>query len=116
MSTSRFPAMIALSFCLTVISSLPDAYCVWRVFCGELVSTSPETLCVPAVRRALQPRLRGGDALFPSSDLVRMLEREPDIVEPLDEPHAVGARDVEGQLGTAGAADALGLQIDGERR
>src|SRR4029077_6104476 len=44
-----------------------------------------------------------------------LLERQPDIVEAFDEPHAVGRRDVEGDIGAARPADALRHQIDRER-
>src|SRR6266508_844339 len=88
--------MIALSFFLTVMSLLQ-----WSS---------------PAVRRRLQPRLRRGHAFFESDDLVRMLERKPDVVETFEQAHAVGGRDVERNFGAVRAGDALRLQIDRERR
>src|SRR3977135_3888767 len=67
------------------------------------------------VARALQPGLFGGGALFPGGDLVRMLEREPDIVETFEQAHAVGGRDIEIDDRAAGAADGLRREIDRER-
>src|SRR5580704_1101441 len=69
----------------------------------------------PGIRGGLEPGLCGGHALFESRDLRRMLEGEPDIVEAFDEAHAIGGRQLEGDVGTAGTADALGRQIDRER-
>ena len=43
------------------------------------------------------------------SDLVRVLERQPDVVEAFEQAHAVGGRNVERDIGAAGAADALGF-------
>src|ERR1700716_4284 len=88
--------MIALSFLRTVMSLLRRSG--------------------PAVRRRLQPRLVSGDAVFPAGYLIRMLEREGDIVEAFEQAHAIGGGNVEGDIGTAGTADALTLEIDGEWR
>ena len=51
------------------------------------------------VRGALQPRLVSGDAPFPARDLIGVLEREADIVETLEEAHAVGGGQIEGDIG-----------------
>src|ERR1700761_8839009 len=72
--------------------------------------------CSPPVARGLQPGLRGGGALLPAYDIVHVLEREPDVVEAFEEPHAIGRRNIEGNVVAARSADALGLEIDGERR
>ena len=58
------------------------------------------------IRGALQPGLVSGDAPFPASDLIGVLEREADIVETFEEAHAVGGGKIEGYIGTAGAGDA----------
>ena len=63
-----------------------------------------------AVRRGLQPRPLVAGALFPGGDLGGMLEGEPDIVEAFEQAHAVGRRDLEGEIGAAGTADALRLR------
>src|SRR5260370_1429634 len=55
--------------------------------------------------------MRARHAGLPGRDVRCMLEREPDIVETFDEARAIGARDLEGEIGTAQAADALGGQI-----
>src|ERR1051326_3068974 len=68
------------------------------------------------VARGLQPGLRRGGALLPACDLRHVLEREPDVVEAFKEPHAVGRRNLEGNIAAARPADALGLEIDGEWR
>src|SRR5262249_39111376 len=69
-----------------------------------------------AVDRGLQPRLAGGRALFPARDLVGVLEGQSDVVEAFEQTHAVGGRDIEGDIRPAGTADALGSKIDRERR
>ena len=68
------------------------------------------------VARALQPGLFGRGALFPGGDLVVVLEGEPDIVEPFEQAHAVGGRDVEADVRPAGPADGLRHKIDREGR
>src|SRR5215472_6059088 len=88
--------MIALSFFLALMSLAPKSK--------------------PAVHRGLKPRLVGGRAVFPARDLVGVLEGEPDVVEAFEQAHAVGGRDIEADIRPAGAADALGSQIDRERR
>src|SRR5215475_7784286 len=95
-STRRLPAMIVLSFFLALMSSLQRSK--------------------PAVDRGLQPRLVGGRALLPARDLVGVLEGQPDVVEAFEQAHAVGGRDIEADIGAAGAGDALGSKIDRERR
>src|SRR5712691_6710869 len=92
--------MIALNFFLTVMLRLP----------GYLEGSGS------AIHRALQPRLVAGHAPFPARDLVPELEREADVVEAFEQPHTIGSRDVERDIGAAGPADALRLQIDRERR
>src|SRR5262245_50145707 len=69
----------------------------------------------PRVDRLLQPGLRGGCLPLPGAQLVGVLEREADIVEAFQEPHAVGGRDVEPDVAAARAADGLRFEIDRER-
>src|SRR5215212_4172747 len=71
---------------------------------------------LPTILRRLQPSLRRGHALLPCSYLVVVLHRKPDIIETFKEAHAVGSRNVEREVGSAGSADGLRLQIDSERR
>ena len=75
--------MIALSFFLALMPSLPRSR-------------------GPAVRGGLQPRLRRRHAFLEGSDLVRVLEREADVVEAFEQAHAVGGRNVERDIGAAG--------------
>src|SRR4029453_17232729 len=89
--------MIARSFFLAVMSLLPGSRRA-------------------AVRGGLQPRLRRRHALLEGADLVRVLEREADVVEAFEQAHAVGGRNVEGEHRAVRAADALGFEIDRERR
>src|SRR4051794_30244765 len=70
----------------------------------------------PVVHGALQPRLVSGDAPFPARDLIGVLEREADIVETFEQAHAVGGGKIEGDIRTAGAGDALALEVARERR
>src|SRR5581483_5399317 len=56
------------------------------------------------VARGLQPGLRRGGALLPVHDLGHVLEREPDVVEALEEPHAIGGRNPERDVAAAPSA------------
>src|ERR1700728_1543083 len=94
-STSRLPAMIALNFFRTL-----------------MMRTPPLSAAVP---RGLYPRLRRRSALFPVHDVVHVLKRHPDVVEPFEQAHAVGGRNFKSNVGTARPADALGFEVDGER-
>src|SRR5271166_2644546 len=98
-STRRWPAMIDLNFFRTFISC----------------SSSGSQAQRPAVRRRLQPWLFNRHSLFPAGVLVRMLEGEPDVIEPFDQPRLVGGRDLECDVATVRARDALDGQIDCER-
>ena len=69
-------------------------------------SSSLHGSATAAVGRRLQPWLRRRHALFPTSDLVGVLEGQADIVETFEQAHAVGGRNVERDVGAAGPADA----------
>src|SRR3954469_3290990 len=86
-----------------------------RSFMSLLQGSSPQA-SGPVVRGALQPRLVRGDAPFPARDLIRVPERETDIAETFEQTHAVGGGKIEGDIGTAGAGDALALEVDREGR
>src|SRR5262247_2033026 len=79
---------------------------------SQAMTTSLES----AVDGGLQPRLRRRHAFLKGLDVVAVLERHADVVEPFQEPRAVGGRDVELYVRSAWAADGLGLEIDRERR
>src|SRR5919197_1178237 len=100
--------MIARSFCLAFMRFL-------RPIRGSSARSKRNWLS-PAVAGLLQPRLRGSRAIFPRGDLVRVLEREPDVIEALEQAHAIGGRNLEGDVGATGTADALGRQVDGKGR
>ena len=76
----------------------------------RLLSSSAAT-----VHCGLQPGLVDRRLLLPAGDLVCVLEREADVVEAFEEAHAVGSRELERHIGAAGSADALRVEIDGER-
>src|ERR1700728_1422777 len=84
-----------------------------RSFFRTLMAPLPSVLAT--VLRDLQPRLRGGGALFPLLDIAHLLERQPDIVEAFEKPRAVGSGNFKRHVGAARPADALGDEIDGER-
>src|SRR5215831_21406677 len=71
-------------------------------------------LSTTTIPRRLQPRLRRRHVLLEGHDVLGVLEREPDVVEPFEEPHAVGRRDVEFNVRAAWSADRLRLEIDRE--
>src|SRR5262245_54841853 len=83
----------------------------WMPGTGPGMTTSQ-----PAVGRGLQPRLCRGDAFLEGLDLVGVLERHADVVEPFKQARAVGRRDVELDIRATGAADRLAFEIDREWR
>src|SRR5262245_7681277 len=65
---------------------------------GEVVPAPLPTLRSSAIARRLQPRLRRRHVLLECDDVLGVLEGEPDIVEAFKQTHAVGRRDIEGDI------------------
>src|SRR5437870_12678361 len=74
----------------------------------------PLSSSAAAIHCGLQPGLVDRRLLLPARDLVCVLEREADVVQALEQAHAVGSRELERHIATAGSADALRVEIDGE--
>src|ERR1700730_19133432 len=77
-------------------------------------SLRPLSSSAAPVHCGLQPWLVDRRLLLPAGDLVRVLEREADVIEAFEEAHAGGGRALERHIGSAGSADALRVEIDRE--